>query len=169
MNRVEADFCVIGAGFAGLAAACKLHQAGKSVAVLEARDRIGGRVWTEHLPDGTALNWGGTFIGEGHERLYSLCKELGIETYRQYTQGDNLLFLDGKTHRYTGAIPRVNPIALIDMGLAIKMLEWMASGVPLDAPWEAARAHEYDSQTLGGWIGSRLHATTGAEIGRAHV
>ena len=72
MNPVEADFCIIGAGFAGLAAAYKLKRAGKSVAVLEARDRVGGRVWTEHLPDGTPLNWGGTFIGEGHERLYSL-------------------------------------------------------------------------------------------------
>jgi monoamine oxidase len=162
MNQVEADFCVVGAGFAGLAAAYKLKRAGRSVAVLEARGRVGGRVWTEHLPDGTALNWGGTFIGEGHERLYSLCKELGVEVYRQYTRGDNLLFLDGKTHRYGGAIPRVNPIALIDMGLAVKMLEWMASGVPLDSPWDCPNARDCDAQTLGGWIDSRWHATTAA-------
>jgi monoamine oxidase len=160
MNQMDADICVIGAGFAGLAAACKLRQAGRSVAVLEARDRVGGRVWTEHLPDGTALNWGGTFIGAGHERLYSLCKELGIETYRQYTRGDNLLFLDGKTHRYAGNLPCLNPLALIDMGLAVKMLEWMASEVPLDAPWDCPKAQEYDAQTLGGWIASRWHATT---------
>jgi monoamine oxidase len=160
MDRLEADYCVVGAGFAGLAAACKLRQSGKSVAVLEARDRVGGRVWTEHLPDGTALNWGGTCIGDGHDRLYSLCKELGVEIYRQYTRGDNLLFLDGKTHRYAGTFPRVNPIALIDMGLAVKMLEWMASGVTLDSPWDCPKAHEYDSQTLGGWIESRWHATT---------
>lgn len=160
MNRVEADCCVIGAGFAGLAAAYKLKQAGKSVVVLEARDRVGGRVWTEHLPDGTALNWGGTYIGEGHARLYALCKELGVAIYRQYTQGDNLLFLDGKSYRYAGTLPRVNALALIDMGLAVKMLEWMASDVPLDAPWDCPSAHDYDSQTLGGWIDSRLHATT---------
>jgi monoamine oxidase len=160
MNRVEADFCIVGAGLAGLAAAYKLQQAGESVVVLEARDRVGGRVWTDHLLDGTALNWGGTFIGAGHDRLYSLCRELGIETYRQYTRGDNLLFLDGKTHRYAGAFPHVNPLALIDLGLAVKMLEWMASGVPLESPWDCPNAHDYDAQTLGGWISSRWHATT---------
>lgn len=60
MARVEADFCVVGAGFTGLAAAYKLKQAGKSVAVLEARERIGGKVFTHVLPDGTPLNMGGT-------------------------------------------------------------------------------------------------------------
>src|SRR5262245_47178305 len=109
MQQIHADVCVVGAGYAGLAAAYRLKQAGKSVIVLEARDRAGGRVWTEHLPDGTALNWGGTFIGEGHERMYALCKELGVEIYRQYTKGDNLLFLFGKTYRYSGTLPRVNP------------------------------------------------------------
>jgi monoamine oxidase len=160
MDHVEADVCIIGAGFAGLVAGYKLKQAGKSVVVLEARDRVGGRVFTEVLPDGTPLNWGGTFIGDGHERLYALVKEMGLETCRQYTKGDNLLFLGGKVHRYAGNTPRVNPLALIDFGLAVRMLEWMASVVPVEAPWDAARAHEYDSQTLGAWIESRWHATT---------
>lgn len=159
-RALEADVCIIGAGFAGLAAAYKLMKAGRSVVVLEARARVGGRVWTERLPDGTAINWGGTYIGEGHDRLYALCKELGVETYRQYTKGENLLYVEGKTYRYEGGLPRVNPIALVDMGLAIKVLEWMASDVPLDAPWDCAKAHEYDSQTLGGWIESRLHVST---------
>jgi monoamine oxidase len=160
MIRVEADCCVVGAGFAGLAAAYKLHKAGHSVCVVEARNRVGGRVWTERLPDGTALNWGGTFIGEGHERMSSLCKELGLEIHRQYTQGDNLLFVDGKTYRSAGTAPRINPIALVDMGLAVKMLEWMAGEVPLDSPWDCPNAYDYDSQTLGAWIESRLHVTT---------
>lgn len=156
----DVDVCVIGAGFAGLAAAYKLKQAGKSVAVLEARDRVGGRVWTEHLPDGTPLSWGGTWIGAGHERMFALAKELGAETYPQYVTGDNILLLDGKFHRYSGGIPRLNPLALIDAGLAVKMLEWMAGHVPIDSPWEAPKAHEWDSQTLGAWIDSRWHATT---------
>src|SRR2546429_4927461 len=46
--------------------------------------------------DGTPLNWGGTFIGDGHDRLYALVKDMGLETCRQYTKGDNLLFLDGQ-------------------------------------------------------------------------
>jgi len=160
MDQLHADVCIIGAGFAGLAAAYKLKQAGKTVAVLEARERIGGRVYTQILRDGTPINWGGTFIGEGHDRLYALVEEMGMETCRQYTEGDNLLFVNGKTHRYAGGTPRINPISLVDFALAAKMLEWMASEVPIDAPWEAAKAHEYDSQTLGAWIESHLNATT---------
>ncbi len=162
MEHVEADVCIIGAGFAGLAAGCKLTRAGKSVAVLEARERVGGRVFTEVLPDGTPLNWGGTFIGEGHDRLYALVKEMGLQTCRQYTKGDNLLFLDGKRHRYAGNVPRINPLALVDFGLAAKTLEWMAGAVSVESPWDADGAREYDTQTLGAWIESRWHARTGA-------
>ena len=51
MEQREADVCVVGAGFAGLAAARSLLKAGKSVVVLEARDRVGGRVWDKTLED----------------------------------------------------------------------------------------------------------------------
>jgi len=160
MDRIEADVCIIGAGFAGLGAAYKLKQAGKSVTVLEARDRVGGKVFTQVLPDGTPINMGGTWLGEGHERMLALARELGIETYRQYVHGDNLMILDGKVHRYSGTLPRINPLALIDVGLAMQMLDWMAGHVPLDAPWDADKAHEWDSTTIGAWIDSRWHATT---------
>ena len=68
MAQRQADFCVVGAGFAGLTAALRLQQAGKSVLVLEARNRVGGRVFTETLPDGTWLDYGGTWLGPGQTR-----------------------------------------------------------------------------------------------------
>ena len=49
-EQLAADVCVVGAGYAGLTTALRLTQAGRSVVVLEARDRVGGRIWTEHLP-----------------------------------------------------------------------------------------------------------------------
>ena len=52
-ERIDADVCVVGAGYAGLTAARRLSAGGKSVVVLEARDRVGGRIWTHQLADGT--------------------------------------------------------------------------------------------------------------------
>lgn len=169
MTRIETDCCVVGAGYAGLSAAYKLKQAGKNVVVLEARDRVGGKVFTQVLPDGTYINMGGTWLGEGHDRMYALVKELGLETVRQYVQGDNVMILDGKVHRYPGMLPRINPLALVDVGLAMQMLNWMAGHVPIDAPWEAEKAHEWDSQTIGAWIESRWHATTSTARKMLHM
>jgi monoamine oxidase len=63
-KTVEADVCVIGAGFSGIAAARKLQDAGLEVVVLEARDRVGGRVWNREMADGTVVSVGGTWLGK---------------------------------------------------------------------------------------------------------
>jgi monoamine oxidase len=74
----DVDYCVVGAGFAGLTASLRLKQAGRSVALLEARDRVGGRTFTEVLPDGTWVDRGGAWIGPGQDRIYALMKEFGV-------------------------------------------------------------------------------------------
>ena len=61
-ERIDADVCVVGAGYAGLTAARRLSQAAKSVVVLEARDRVGGRIWTQHLSDGSPVDRGGAWL-----------------------------------------------------------------------------------------------------------
>lgn len=147
----KVDVCIVGAGFAGLAAALKLKKEDLTVCILEARNRVGGRVYTEILPDGTALDWGGTFHGEGHSRLSFLAKEYGCELQRT-PKGDKLIFMDGKTYRFSGSIPRINPLALADLALAIKNLDLMAKKVPLDGPWKAENAAEWDMMSLGQWI-----------------
>src|SRR5690242_16134428 len=113
MGQVQADVCVVGAGYAGLSAAYKLRQAGRSVAVLEARDRVGGKVYTRVMDDGTVVNMGGTWLGDGHTCMHALAQEMGLETYRQHTAGDNLIAYEGKLRRYSGTVPRVNPLSLV--------------------------------------------------------
>ncbi|MFE7772691.1 flavin monoamine oxidase family protein [Streptomyces sp. NPDC057445] len=157
MERVTADVCVVGAGFAGLAAARQLAGAGRDVVVLEARDRVGGRVWNRELPDGTVVSVGGTWLGKGQDRMFQLCRELGLEVYPQYDEGDNIVRLDGVNHRYRGTVPKTGPAALAALGLALMRLNLMARRLPEDAPWQARRARAWDARTLGQWLSDPLN------------
>jgi monoamine oxidase len=144
--------CVVGAGLAGLTAARRIAEAGRDVVVLEARDRVGGRVLTERLSDGTLVDHGGQWIGPGQHRIARLAEELGNSTFPTYDDGDNLLHFGGKTGRYSGTIPRLGPAVLVDMGQAQTRFDRMATRVPLDAPWKAHRGAEWDGQTFETWI-----------------
>lgn len=160
MDQVRADVCVVGAGFAGLAAGRRLDRAGREVVVVEARDRVGGRVWNRELPDGTVVSAGGTWLGKGQERMFQLCRELGLRVYPQYERGDHLLSLDGVHRRYRGGIPAAGPRTLMALGLALARLNLMARRLPAEAPWRARSARSWDARTLGQWLADPLNVPT---------
>jgi monoamine oxidase len=147
-DRREADVCVVGAGYAGLTAARRVRQHGSSVVVLEARDRVGGRIWTEHLADGTAVDRGGAWLGPTHDAIFGLAREVGATTYRTHVAGAHLLVGDGTTRRYTGLIPKISPLAVVTIALAQARIDRLAKQVPLDAPWTAKRAAEWDARSV---------------------
>lgn len=154
-ESLQADVCIVGAGFAGLTAAWRLAQAGRSVVVLEARDRIGGRVWTDRLSDGTPIDRGGAWLGPGQDRLYALAAEMGVGTYPTFVDGDHLFLRDGRLHRYRGLIPRgLSWFALTCLGLAMRRIDTLARRVPLEAPWTAPGAAALDARTIASWIDS---------------
>jgi monoamine oxidase len=156
MSDMDADVCVVGAGYAGLTAALRLTQAGQSVIVLEARDRVGGRTWTERLPDGTWVDKGGAWIGYGQDRIYALAAEMGIATYPTFKEGGNLFVIKDKAHRYHGVIPGgLSPYAALVAGLSLKRLDRLGKRIPLDTPWSANNAAKFDGQTMSRWLGSR--------------
>ncbi|MEX2254082.1 MAG: flavin monoamine oxidase family protein, partial [Acidimicrobiia bacterium] len=157
-ETIDTDVCVVGAGLAGLTAARDLVAAGRDVVVLEARDRVGGRVLTETLADGTRIDHGGQWIGPGQHRMAHLAEDLGLDTFPTYDDGENLLRFGGRTARYEGAIPRLSPVVLADMAQAQTRFDRLATRVPLDAPWAADRAQEWDGQTFESWI--RRNAVT---------
>ena len=158
MRRRDVEVCVVGAGFAGLAAAKLLVEAGREVAVIEARDRVGGRVWNRELPDRSGVvSVGGTWLGRGQQRMFELCRELGLDTYDQYHAGATLLRIDGTNRRSHGRLPKLSPFALLSLGLALKRLQRMSRRLPLESPWLAPRGAELDGQTLGEWLASRVN------------
>ena len=130
-ERLVADVCVIGAGYAGLTAARRLRQHGKSVVVLEARDRIGGRIWTQQLSDGTPVDRGGAWLGPKHDAMFGLAQEVGATTYKTWVKGRHLLIDGDKTHRYTGLIPKISPLAIGTLAYAQFKIDRMAKQLPV--------------------------------------
>src|SRR5262245_23911776 len=152
MERIDVDVCVVGAGYAGLTAARRLTQAGKSVVVLEARERIGGRIWTFQLPDGSPIDRGGGWVANRHEAILQLAREVGVSTYKTYDGGYHLLIGEGRTRRYRGLIPKISPAAILTIALAQAKLDRMARQLPLEAPWTAKRAAEWDARSIASFL-----------------
>ncbi|HMC68898.1 MAG TPA: FAD-dependent oxidoreductase, partial [Mycobacteriales bacterium] len=147
---------IVGAGFAGLTAARKLRQAGKSVFVLESRNRVGGRVWNHELGGGKASERGGTFVGPTQDHLMALATQLGIKTFDVYDNGDNVYINNGQRSTYsdtgpTGTAPN-DPLILPELTVVVTNLDQMSTTVPVDAPWTAPSAADWDGQTLETWI-----------------
>jgi monoamine oxidase len=151
-ERIDADVCVVGAGYAGLTAAWRICQGARSVVVLEARDRVGGRIWTQHLSDGSPVDRGGAWLGPKHDAIFALAREVGASTYKTWVKGSHLLIDGDRTRRYTGLIPKISPLAVVTIALAQARLDRMAKKVPLETPWTAKRAAEWDTRSVAWWI-----------------
>jgi monoamine oxidase len=155
LRSVEAHTCVVGAGFSGIAAARRLQDAGLDVCVLEARDRVGGRVWNRQMADGTTVSVGGTWLGKDQNRLFGLCRQLGVRAYPQFEDGELLLRFGDENHRYKGLIPPIGPLAVASTAVALFRLDRLTKRVVAEQPWATRGAGRLDSVTLASIIGSR--------------
>src|SRR3712207_5893418 len=122
MASSDADVVVVGAGLAGLTAARELERGGVSVVVIEARDRVGGRTLNEAVGDDKIVEIGGQWVGPGQDRLMKLAGELRVEPFPTNVEGENLLEMGGRLRRYSGTIPRLNPLALLEVELTRRKL-----------------------------------------------
>src|SRR4051794_31723918 len=161
---MDADAIVVGAGLAGLTAARDLQAAGASVLVLEARDRVGGRVLNEDIGGGRVLEVGGQWIGPGQDQIAALARDLGVATFPTHAKGKNLIEFGGRLRRYRGTIPRIGPHVLADVGQAQVKLERLARKVPLGAPWDAPNARALDSQTFWSWMRRNVYTRGGRPL-----
>jgi monoamine oxidase len=153
----DVDAVVVGGGLSGLVAARQVASSGRSVLVVEARDRVGGRLLNHQLASGGVIEAGGAFVGPTQDHILALAEELGVATFPEYVDGRNVYIshLLGQRLRstYTGTVPP-DPTVLLDAALLLQQLDSYAKQVPVDAPWTHPKAAQWDSMTLGQFIRS---------------
>ena len=146
---------VVGAG--SLTAGRRLQEAGRSVVVLEARDRVGGRTLNDTIA-GVTVEVGGQWVGPTQDRINALIDELGLERYATYDEGDGIVELaEGKIKRFRGDTPPLSPLALADLFQAQRALDKLVDTVDLRTPWATPDAAALDATSFASWLDRRVH------------
>jgi putrescine oxidase len=152
VTAIDCDVVVVGAGAAGLTAATDLVAQGLSVHVLEARDRVGGRLRTDHV-DGQMYELGGQWVSPDQTALIETLSTLGLETYPRYRDGESVYIgRDGTRSRFTGDIFPASPHTEAEIERLIAVLDALVAETDPAAPWTHPRADELDRISFRAWL-----------------
>lgn len=150
---------VVGAGLAGLTAALDLTAAGWDVVVLEARDRVGGRVHTLYAPfsDGLHAEAGGESIDEGHHALLAMIRRFGLTTERRAPQKpyDAIVYWRGFRHRLPVFLARHGATVLADVLRFSDAEAALGTGIDPAHPERAANAAQLDAMPFDAFVRSQ--------------
>jgi monoamine oxidase len=147
------DVVVLGAGLAGLSAARDLARAGADVVVLEARDRVGGRVEAVTLPDGRVVQMGGEVIGRAHHSYLELVAELGLTIEPSYVADPGEMSWGLREGVVVGdALPWMTDAERADLDRVEAAFSALAATVDPADPWAHPDAARLDALSLGDWL-----------------
>lgn len=173
MPTPDCDVLVIGAGYAGLSATTTLQAQGFSVALLEARDRVGGRTLERPVAGMPRLELGGQYFADVQERITQLVKDVGLQAVPAWNEGDSFLALGDRVARYQSTPARCLVDELnfpAEVGAEIEAtlheLNRLYPQVSGATPWTCDQAEQWDAVTFETWIASRIASPTGREFFR---
>jgi monoamine oxidase len=161
----RADVVVVGAGFSGLAAARRIAAKGRSVIVLEARERVGGRTANATIAGGRAIaEVGGEYVGPTQDRILALAKAVGVATFPVYNEGNNVQIVAGERSFYPAAtgLP-LDPDLQYALSVLLR-LDALGKQVGVAAPWKHPKARAYDRQTLADWLEPQLRTQKSRDV-----
>ncbi len=166
-RTVETEVAVVGAGIAGLTAASVLSRAGIDVVVLEARDRVGGRVWNTEI-GGEANELGGQWVAPYQSALHALLAELEIGLFPSFREGEHV-YIDpaGTAHRYRGHDAPLGSASERAFEEADSKLDALAKELDPEAPWAHPDAAELDSITFEAWLRREVDDEMARDLMRA--
>lgn len=144
---------VIGAGLAGLTAAVELVAAGVDVTVLEARERVGGRMHGVPVADGVFADGGAAYLGARHTDLLALIQDCALGLAATTMTGDST-FLVADEHTTTPS--RVPPLDAVALGALFDALEDLVASIRPDAPWLSRDAERLDHLTASEWLAENV-------------
>jgi monoamine oxidase len=149
------DVVVLGAGLAGLCAARDLAAGGADVLVLEARDRVGGRVEQVSVDGGRPVQLGGELVGEAHTAYLGLVEELGLSLASTYTAVEGATtydYVDGVFRSEDG--PFRTDAERADRERVERLLGDLIATVDPHDPWSHPNASRLDATSIASWLRS---------------
>lgn len=148
----RAEVVVVGAGYAGLAAALELHDAGVDVIVLEAQHRVGGRTLSAKNEDGTVIDHGGQWVGPTQRHFLSLVERFDVATFPTYLGGANIeRWIDGSKRDFKIAGPDDGP-GMREYLSAMAEIDRLSEAVNLEDPAATPNAEALDSETVHSYL-----------------
>jgi len=153
------DVVVVGAGASGLLAARQLKDAGKSVVVLEANDRVGGKLKRGEIA-GTVIDLGGAWVGAGQDRAMAEAARYGMKMYPTPSAGSNLIELGGKVYK-EDLLP--TNVAEGYFG-AVDIVDKWTERMKAPGFWESDEVAVWDSTTLATWLRQHIQHDTGRKV-----
>lgn len=154
------DCIVIGGGLAGLIAARNLHRSGQNILLIEARDRIGGRMHGRRLESGQWVDLGGQWVGPTQHRFLALLDEYEVRRFPSPAHGRTVLLFNGERYEfkgffqgfYEGEIPGVPEAEWQDATEAWQRFQALSAAMPPGHPSPSEQNQQLDSDTFARWI-----------------